>query len=221
MPSLSEAYTDRRDRGKRDPRRIALGAAVSLSGAVALVAALLVVTTPLGDLLGATDAIAAKHMGGVLAGLGGPAVLLGVVAVLPSKRRQQVGVVAGSLVAVAGVYLFSLAYPQRWFHAADPLVFETAVVYFVGAFVALWYVFVAVANFRRRNDPHGTVTLEIETGGETRRMEVTPAELQAYRSKLADGGPENVVIGTSSDHRSDGGETDDDIVTEIEHRHDR
>ncbi|MFB6083365.1 MAG: hypothetical protein ABEJ94_03875 [Halorientalis sp.] len=204
MPSLSEAYGDRRDRGTRDPRRIALGAAVSLSGALALVVALLVVTTPLGALLGATDPIAAKHLGGVLAGLGGPAVLLGVVAVLPSERRQQLGVVAGSLVAVAGVYLFSVAYPDRWFHAADPLVFETAVVYFLGAFVALWYVFVAVANFRRRNDPHGTVTLEIETGGETRRMEVTPAELQEYRSKLADGG-----------------ETDENVVTEIERRHER
>jgi hypothetical protein len=204
MPSLSEAYTDRRDRGTRDPRRIALGAAVSLSGAVALVAALLVVTTPLGDLLGASDPIAAKHLGGVLAGLGGPAVLLGVVAVLPSKRRQQVGVVAGSIVAIAGVSLFSVAYPQRWFHAADPLVFETAMVYFLGAFVALWYVFVAVVNFRRRNDPHGTVTLEIEKGGETRRVEVTPAELEAYRSKLADGGSEN-----------------EEIVTEIERRHER
>ena len=203
MPSLSEAYTDRRDRGTRDPRRIALGAAVSLSGVAALVAALLVVTTQLGDLLGATDSIAAKHLGGVLAGLGGPAVLLWVVAVLPSKRRQQIGVVAGSLVAVAGVSLFSVAYPQRWFPATDPLVFETAIVYFVGAFVALWYVFVAVANFRRRNDPHGTVTLEIERGGETRRVEVTPAELQAYRSKLADGG-EN-----------------EDVVTEIERRHER
>jgi hypothetical protein len=204
MPSLSEAYTDRRDRGTRDPRRIALGAAVSLSGAVALVAALLVVTTPLGDLLGATDPIAAKHLGGVLAGVGGPAVLLGVVAVLPSKRRQQVGVVAGSLVALAGVSLFSVAYPERWFHAADPLVFETAVVYFLGAFAALWYVFVAVANFRRRNDPHGTVTLEIEKGGETRRVEVTPAELQEYRSKLADGGDAN-----------------ENVVTEIERRDER
>jgi hypothetical protein len=193
MPSLSEAYTDRRNRGTRDPRRIALGAAVSLSGAVALVVALLVVTTPLGDLLGATDSVAAKHIGGVLAGLGGPAVLLGVVAVLPSKRRQQIGVVAGSLVAVAGVTLFSVAYPERWVDAADPLVFETAVVYFVGGFAALWYVFVAVVNVRRRNDPHGTVTLEIETGGETRRVEVTPGELRAYRSELADRGSEDVV----------------------------
>jgi hypothetical protein len=202
MPSLSEAYDSRRDRHGRDPRRVALGGAVSLAGAVALVAALLVVTTPLGPLLGARDPIAAKHLGGVLAGLGGPAVLLGVVVVLPSKRRQQVGVVAGAAVAVAGVALFAYAYPDRWVQSADPLVFETAVVYFLGGFVALWFLFVAVANVRRRNDPHGTVTLELEQGGETHRMEVSPQELERYQSLLSDGGNEEQVLTEIKDRRS-------------------
>lgn len=203
MPSLSEAYSDRRDRTGRDPRRVLLGAAVSLGGAGALVTALLVVTTPLGALVGATDPIAAKYLGGVLAGLGGPAVLLGVVAVLPTERRQQIGVVAGAAVAVAGVWLFSAAYPARWVGAADPLVFETTVVYVAGAFVALWFVFVAVANVKRRNDPHGLVTLEIQADGDTRRVEVTPDQLREYQSVMGDGG------------------SDDDTITEIVDNRDR
>lgn len=188
MPSLSEAYTDRHERDGRDPRRVVLGAAVSLAGVGALLTALLVVTTPLSHLFGVSDPLAAKHLGGVLAGLGGPAILLGVVAVLPSKRRQQLGVVAGAAIATAGVWLFSYAYPARWVLADDPLVFETAIVYFVGCFVALWFVFVALANFRRRNNPHGTVTMEVKTEGETRRVEVSQSEFQRYRAMVSDGG---------------------------------
>jgi hypothetical protein len=121
-------------------------------------------------------------------------VLLGVVAVLPSKRRQQVGVVVGAALAVAGVWLFSYAYPRRWTLAADPLVFETAVVYFLGGVVALWYVFVAIANVKRRNDPRGTVTLEIRREGETKHVEVTPDELRQYRSAVSDGGTDAAVV---------------------------
>lgn len=222
MPSLSEAYDRRGDRTGRDPRRIALGGAVSLAGVLALVTALLVVTTPLGALVGARDPIAAKHLGGVLAGLGAPAVLLGVVAVLPSKRRQQAGVVVGATVAVAGVALFSHAYPERWVYASDPLVFETAVVYAAGGFVALWFVFVALANFRRRNDPHGTVTLAIEREGETRRVEVTREELREYESLLGDGHESEALVNSPETRRvsGDGGE-EDGVVTEIERRRDR
>ncbi|WP_136717635.1 DUF7139 domain-containing protein [Halorientalis salina] len=198
MPSLSEAYDGRRGgTDGRDPRRVALGAGVSLCGAGALVTALLVVTTPLAAVFGATDPLAAKHLAGVLAGLGGPAILLGVVAVLPSKRRQQLGVIAGAAIATAGVWLFSYAYPSRWVLAEDPLVFETAIVYFIGGFVALWFVFVALANFRRRNNPHGRVTLEIQREGETQRVEVSRSE---YRAMVGDGG------------------SADDILTELDER---
>ena len=195
MPSLSEAYTDRRaGRGERDPRRIALGAAISLLGALALLSSLLVATTPLAAFLGAGTPYEVKHLAGVLAGVGGPVVLLGVVAVLPSKRRQQVGVIVGALVAFAGVWLFSYAYPSRWVLAENPLVFETALVYFAGGAIALWFVFVAIANFKRRNDPHGRITLEIRREGETQRVEVTPDELQQYRRAVGDGGTESGIV---------------------------
>jgi hypothetical protein len=106
------------------------------AGAAGLVAAILVVTTPLSGLLGLSDHLAERRVAGALAGLGVPALMLGVIAVLPSSRREQVGGVLGTAVAVGGVGLFWRVYPERWVGAADPLVFETTVVYFLGGGLA-------------------------------------------------------------------------------------
>jgi hypothetical protein len=202
MPSLSEAYSDRRNRRTgRDPRRVFLGAAVSVAGVLALVCAMLLPTTPLAGLLGVEGELAIERLAGVLAGVGAPTVLLGVVAVLPSRRRQQVGVVLGALVAYAGVGLFAYAYPGHWVQSAEPLVFETALVYFLGSCIALWHVFVAVANFKRRNDPRGTLTLEIKQEGETRRVEVTPDQLREYKAAVGDGGTEEEIVTEIDDRR--------------------
>lgn len=198
MPSLSEAYERGRWDG-RDPRRVYAGGGLFLVGALAVVAAILVVTTGVADLVGATTDTAAKRLGGVLAGLGIPAILLGVVAVLPSSRRERLGAVFGAAVTVVGVAMFSVFYPGRWTRTADPLAFETALVYFVGGAIALWFVFSAVANFKVRNNPQGTVELEITRQGETETIRVTPDQYRRYRKAA----------------RSDGGQ-DDEIVKEIE-----
>ncbi|MFB6179907.1 MAG: hypothetical protein ABEI77_09320, partial [Halorientalis sp.] len=65
-------------------------------------------------------------------------------------------------------------------------------------FVALWFVFVALANFRRRNNPHGRVTLEIEKEGETRRVEVSRSE---YRAMVSDGGSADDILTEIDDRR--------------------
>jgi hypothetical protein len=53
-----------------------------------------------------------------------------------------------------------------------------ASVYFLGTLVTTWCLFVAVANFKTRNDPGGTVKLEITKDGETRIVEVSNDRLR-------------------------------------------
>ncbi|MEF8853201.1 MAG: hypothetical protein V5A44_13590 [Haloarculaceae archaeon] len=178
MASLSEAY-DGGGWDGRDPRRVSVGGALFVCGALAVVAAIAVATD-----LGLVDATAEwelRRLAGTLAGLGIPAMLLGVVVVLPASRRERVGVVAGTLLSVGGVALFRHAYPTRWVGDPVSLAFPTAMLYFVGGSVALWFVFTTVATFKLRNNPHGTVTLEVVRQGEIREIEVSPDEYRRYR----------------------------------------
>jgi hypothetical protein len=183
MPSLDEAY-DHGSTGIRQPRRALAGLALVGVGALAVVAALALIAA-------AGTNITARSYAGALAGAGVPVMLLGVVVVLPASRRNRLGVVAGTLVAGGGVALFARAYPEQWVHAADSLAFETLLVYGLGCAVALWFVFAAIASFRRRNDPQGTVRLEVVRQGETQTLEVSR---DRYRQLVSDGGDADRVI---------------------------
>jgi hypothetical protein len=202
MEHLGDAYGGRRWEG-RDPRHVYAGAALAGLGALAVVAGLLVVTTPLGDLLGVTDLRAAEKAAGTLGGLGIPAMFLGVVAVLPSSRRENVGVVVGAACCLVGVALFQVAYPYRWTTGAETLAFETSMTYFVGTALAFWFVFTAMASFRIRNNPQGMVRLELTRQGRKQTVTVSREEYERYAKAI----------------RSDGGETEQ-IIRELESRAD-
>jgi len=202
MEDLGDAYSGRRWDG-RDPRRVYAGAALGALGALAVVVGLLVVTTPLGDLLGASDIRAAEKLAGTLGGLGIPAMFLSVVAVLPSSRREQTGVLVGTTFCLAGIVLFQVAYPNQWTTGAETLAFETTMAYFIGACLAFWYVFTAMASFRTRNNPQGMVSLELTRQGEKKTVRVSREEYERYASAV----------------RSDGGETEE-IIRELESRAD-
>ena len=200
MENLGDAYGGRRWEG-RDPRRVYAGATLGGLGALAVVLALLVVTTPLSDLLGLADLRAAEKLAGTLGGLGIPAMFLGVVAVLPSSRREQVGVLVGAGLCLVGIGLFQVAYPERWTTGAETLAFETAMAYFLGAALAFWFVFTAMASFRTRNNPQGMVRLELTRQGESKTVTVSRQEYQRYAEAI----------------RSDGGETTQ-VIRELESR---
>lgn len=183
MPSLDDAYGPTPFEG-RDPRRVYAGMAVVVAGALALLAALGLVAV-------GGDAVGTKRVAGVLAGLGIPVLLSGVVAVLPASTRERAGVLAGSALTVVGVWLFWHVYPQRWTRTADPFAFETILVYCLGGAVALWFVFTAIATTHLRNNPQGTVTLELVRAGETETVEVSR---DRYDALVSDGGDATDVI---------------------------
>lgn len=185
MRSLEEAYSRRR--ADRDPRRVAGGAALGFAGALAVLGAIALVAV-------AGDATTAKRYAGLLAGLGIPAMLLAVVVVLPASWQHRAGVLAGSALTIFGVVMFWQAYPARWTGAADPLVFETTVVYGLGGAFALAFVFLAVATFRRRNSPQGTVTLAVNRDGGTETVEVSRGEYRRVRQSMSDGGNAEQIL---------------------------
>lgn len=193
MTSLGEAYSERRWMD-RDPRGVAIGAGSFVVGIVAVVFAILLVTTPLSELVGLGGTYPSRWAGGILAGLGVPTMFLGVVAVLPSNRREAVLVVVGAAVCVAGVYLFANAYPANWPPADPSMAFETTMTYFAGCAVALWSVISSVATYRVRNNPHGTVRMELTRQGETRTVHVPREEYQRYEQALRGDGGENEQV---------------------------
>jgi hypothetical protein len=185
MRSLDEAYSRRR--AGRDRRRVAGGAGLGFAGAVAVLGAISLVAA-------AGDATTAKRYAGVLAGLGTPTMLLAVGVVLPASWQNRAGVVVGSGLTVVGVVVFWRAYPTRWTGAADPLVFETAVVYGLGGAVALAFVFLAIATVRRRNSPQGTVRLAVNRDGGTETVEVSQRKYRRVRQSMSDGGNAEQII---------------------------
>lgn len=176
MTSLDEAYDG--DSPVSRPRQAAAGGTLVGIGVLAIVAAMAAVWT-------GGQSTSAKLSAGLAAGVGIPLMLLGIVVVLPASTRTRVGVLFGTLLSGSGLWLFQYAYPSRWTRTADPLAFETLLLYGLGCAIAVWFVFTAIANTRLRNNPQGTVSLEVVTQGETKTVEVSHRK---YRELVSDGG---------------------------------
>ena len=227
MTSLSETYGGAGG-SEVGPRRLSLGAGLFLGGTLLLVAGILAaaeVFVPAGTTSGA-----ARRLGGVLGGIGVPLVTLGVMTVLPADRRTRVAAVVGAVIMALGVALFSQAYPNHWVGGPRPelvdLTLPTAGVYFLGAATTMWSVFVCVANFKTRNDPGGTVTMEVTHRGETRVVEVDRNSVRGLGGvglvgETPDGSVETQTSGASLGSSgtagvSDGGDTTPDISSPLD-----
>jgi hypothetical protein len=175
MTSLDEAYGG--DSPVSKPRQAIAGGTLVGLGVLAIVAAMAALWT-------GSDT-AAKRTAGIAAGVGIPLMLVGIVVALPASRRTRLGVVVGTALSAGGVWLFQYAYPTRWTRTANPLAFETLFLYGVGCAIGVWFVFTAIANTRLRNNPQGTVSLEVVMQGETKTVEVSHRE---YQQLVSDGG---------------------------------
>lgn len=219
MDSLGEVYGGTREQ-EAEPGRLYAGVALFLVGAGLVVAGVVVATT---DLLrgGGTSIYQVRELGGILAGVGVPAVFLGILTVLPTNRDTRAAAVVGAAVAVLGVALFAHAYPCQWSGAtcapAGDLTLPAVGVYTLGAMVTTWHLFVGIATFKRRNDPGGTVRMRVTRQGETTVVEASPRENRGsaglfgtesaapVQTVAGSGGAEVIGMGT------DGGATDQEI----------
>ncbi|MFB6168639.1 MAG: ribonuclease BN [Haloferacaceae archaeon] len=178
MTSLGEVYGGTREQ-EADPGRLYAGVGLFLVGAGLVLAGVVVATT---DLLrgGGTSIYEVRELGGILAGVGVPAVFLGILTVLPANRDTRAAAAVGAAIAALGVALFAHAYPCQWSGAtcapAGDLTLPTVGVYALGAIVSMWHLFVGIATFKRRNDPGGTVRMSITRRGETDVVEVDPRD---------------------------------------------
>lgn len=225
MASLSEVYNRKRGGTHVDPRRVILGVCLFLVGAAITVIALIIVTTEVLSVWG-IGRYEARRYAGVLGGLGVPAVFIGILTVLPGSDRIRAAASLGAGIAVVGVILYWIIYPYQWLGggADRHFTFETTAIYFLGMLITFWCFFVAVANFKTRNDPGGTVQLEVRTAGRTRIVEVdktirsglggiglfgssTPSPTPM--TTVSDGGSTSAGLRSPMD-----GEDDGDILTE-------
>jgi hypothetical protein len=180
MTSLSEVYTGEGRSGEHRPdlRRLYAGVGLFLAGALLVLGGILVAAT---DVLYTTSTVQgltnSRHVGGVLGGIGVPAVFLGVLTILPSARRTRAAAIVGASIAVLGVAMFWHAYPCQWSGSncgagLMDLTLPTVGVYFFGLITTFWWLFVGIANFKTRNAPGGTVRMEVTRQGETKIVEV-------------------------------------------------
>ena len=177
MTSLADVY----DGGASGPGRQRLYAGLGLfaAGAVCTVIGIVFGTSSGGGGVAGFDVVATRKLAGVFAGLGLPAIFLGAMTVLPKAARTvQVASWVGAAIAVVGVVVFVSVYPDNWFGMTPDYTLPVTAVYFVGVITTFWSLFVAVANFKARNDPGGTVRLEVTREGETRVVEVSNDRLR-------------------------------------------
>jgi hypothetical protein len=218
MTSLGEVYGGTRKQ-EAETGRLYAGVVLFLAGAGLVLAGVVVATT---GLLrgGGTSIYEVRELGGILAGVGVPAVFIGVLIVLPADRDTRAAAVVGAAVAVLGVALFVHAYPCQWSGAtcapAGDLTLPTVGIYTLGAMITMWSMFVGIATFKRRNDPGGTVRMNVTRQGETKIVEVNPRQEQSSVGLFGSGSsaPVQAVTGVGDAEvmgQTDGGATDQDI----------
>ncbi|MGM0590906.1 MAG: DUF7139 domain-containing protein [Halobacteriota archaeon] len=220
MTSLSEVYRGD-ERAGPSLRRLYLGISLFVVGVVLVVGAIIAATTEVVMSMG-HSITHARLVAGVLGGVGAPAAFLGIFTVLPANRRTRAAAVIGAGISMLGVGLFWHAYPCQWIGATcgtPDLTFATVGVYFLGTITTFWCMFVGVANFKTRNDPGGTVKMEVTRQGETKIIEVDSRRGLGGIGLLGatpDGEVETQTNNPSVTTASDGGATTNDIRSPLD-----
>lgn len=185
-------------------RRQIFGTALFVGAAAMVVGAIPLATTDVGSALG-LGVYDARELAGVLAGLGVPAVFVGIFTVLPASRATRAAAGIGASLAVFGVTVFAYAYPYDWLAANPPLAVVTTLLYSAGTLVTFWCLFASIATFKRRNDPGGTARLRITEEGAVRIVNAGPDASAAGGIGLFGTDPDGEV--ETQTNENDDGET--------------
>ena len=183
MTSLSEVYKPDAE-FQTSLRRLYAGLGLFALGGLLVIVAIFVAATGIVE-----PPRIAREWAGILGGLGVPAAVLGIFAVLPSGKRTRVAAVIGAALSLLGVALFVHAYPCQWVGSnclgdKTLLTLPVALLYSAGVITTLWCLFTGIVNFESRNNPGGTARVEVTTQGETKVIEVPTSELSKFSSSM-------------------------------------
>ena len=212
MTSLTDVYEG--EVGRVATRRQQLvGAGLFLAGAAGLVSAIALATTDVGTTVGLGD-YAAREVAGIAAGVGLPAVVLGILAVLPTGTPTRLTALAGTGLALVAVAAFQVIYPYNWMASAPLRALGVSAVYFAGVVTTFWCLFAALATFKTRNDPGGTARMEVTEEGTITLVEesrsIPGIGGVGLFGQEPDGGVETQTNRAEQTATGDGGTTGDD-----------
>ena len=161
MTSLSDSYGSEPRNAPWTRRQLVAAVALFLLGASMIVVGVVAAVTDV--FINMFDMVRSEswEVAGIAGGLGVPLLTAAVFAVLPASGRQQLAAGMGIAFTVLGVLMFFIAFPSQWVGDSTSYALPTAGAYFLGGIVMLGAVFDAVASFRERNNPGGTVTLSL------------------------------------------------------------
>ncbi len=206
MTSLSEVYEGGINT-VADPRQRRLGMALFGVGVLLVVGSISIATTSLAGYLG-LDVYAARELAGILAGLGIPAVFVGIFVVLPASDTARATAAIGASLATFGVVLFGYAYPDRWLAADPPVALATTAIYSLGTLITVWCLFISVATFDPRNAPGGSARVEVTKAGNIRVISTSQDGNGGGSVGLFGTEPDGEIPTQTNDTRADGGSND-------------
>lgn len=150
MNSLADTYT-----GGASPRRLRYGIGLLGSGTVLAVLAIVIATTPIG---GDPAGYSARQIAGILGGIGAPAILGGIVLILPAAPQLRVAAAIGASLTVLGVAMFWYAYPEHWAGYGNNLTGYVMTVYFIGMLLLAGCLFAGIAAVQKQQRTPSTDT---------------------------------------------------------------